>query len=228
MNYRIKDLPSTERPRERLKNMGVSNLTDGEILAILLKTGIKRQNVEEVAIALLKEYSFDQFSNLRISDLQKIKGIGEVKAIEILASIELGKRIFLRDHKRLIRMENAKMIWESAKYLFTGLKQECFYCYYFNTKQELIEKKLIFMGTINSATTHTREIFKEAYLMSASTIVCLHNHPSGDVHPSKADISFTERLIRTGEIQGIPVVDHIIVSEDTYYSFYEHPDVFNL
>ena len=228
MNYRIKDLPSTERPRERLKNMGVSNLTDGEILAILLKTGIKRQNVEEVAIALLKEYSFDQFSNLRISDLQKIKGIGEVKAIEILASIELGKRIFLRDHKRLIRMENAKMIWESAKYLFTGLKQECFYCYYFNTKQELIEKKLIFMGTINSATTHTREIFKEAYLMSASTIVCLHNHPSGDVHPSEADISFTERLIRTGEIQGIPVVDHIIVSEDTYYSFYEHPDVFNL
>ena len=228
MNYRIKDLPSTERPRERLKNMGVSNLTDGEILAILLKTGIKRQNVEEVAIALLKEYSFDQFSNLRISDLQKIKGIGEVKAIEILASIELGKRIFLRDHKKLIRMENAKTIWEDAKYLFTGLKQECFYCYYFNTKQELIEKKLIFMGTINSATTHTREIFKEAYLMSASTIVCLHNHPSGDVHPSKADISFTERLIRTGEIQGIPVVDHIIVSEDAYYSFYEHPDVFNL
>lgn len=228
MNYRIKDLPSAERPRERLKNMGVFNLTDKEIMAILLKTGTKKQNVEEVAIALLKEYSLDQFSNLRIADFQKIKGIGEVKAIEILASVELGKRIFLRDHKRLIRMENAKMIWESAKYLFTGLKQECFYCYYFNTKQELIEKKLIFMGTINSATTHTREIFKEAYLISASTIVCLHNHPSGDVHPSKADISFTERLIRTGEIQGIPVVDHIIVSEDTYYSFYEHPDVFNL
>ncbi|MBQ6135452.1 MAG: DNA repair protein RadC [Bacilli bacterium] len=228
MNYRIKDLPSAERPRERLKNMGVFNLTDKEIIAILLKTGTKKQNVEEVAIALLKEYSLDQFSNLRIADFQKIKGIGEVKAIEILASVELGKRIFLRDHKRLIRMENAKMIWESAKYLFTGLKQECFYCYYFNTKQELIEKKLIFMGTINSATTHTREIFKEAYLISASTIVCLHNHPSGDVHPSKADISFTERLIRTGEIQGIPVVDHIIVSEDTYYSFYEHPDVFNL
>ena len=224
MNYRIKDLPSAERPRERLKNMGVFNLTDKEIMAILLKTGTKKQNVEEVAIALLKEYSLDQFSNLRIADFQKIKGIGEVKAIEILASVELGKRIFLRDHKRLIRMENAKMIWESAKYLFTGLKQECFYCYYFNTKQELIEKKLIFMGTINSATTHTREIFKEAYLISASTIVCLHNHPSGDVHPSKADISFTERLIRTGEIQGIPVVDHIIVSEDTYYSFYEHPD----
>ncbi len=228
MNYRIKDLPSSERPRERLKSMGVSSLTDKEILAILLKTGTKKQNVEEVAIALLKEYSLEQFSHLRISDLQRIKGIGEVKAIEVLASIELGKRIFLRDCKKLVRMADANSIWESSKYLFTGLKQECFYCYYFNTKQELIEKKLIFMGTINSATTHTREIFKEAYLLSASTIVCLHNHPSGDVHPSRADISFTERLIRTGEIQGIPVVDHIIVGEDKYYSFYEHQDVFHL
>ena len=109
-----------------------------------------------------------------------------------------------------------------------GLKQEHFYCYYFNNKQELLEKKLIFIGTINCATTHTREVFKEAYLLSASSIVCLHNHPSNDVNPSKADILFTEKLMRTGDIQGIPVIDHIIVGEDNYYSFYEHKSERNL
>ena len=114
-------------------------------------------------------------------------------------------------------MDNAKKIWESSKYLFQDLKQEFFYAYYFNNKQELIEKKLIYMGTINSATTHTREIFKEAYLVSASTIVCLHNHPSNDTTPSKADIIFTEHLMRTGEIQGIPVVDHIIIGEKSLW-----------
>ena len=93
---------------------------------------------------------------------------------------------------------------------------------------ELIKKKLIFIGTINSATTHTREIFKEAYLVSATSIICLHNHPSNDTTPSKADIYFTSHLIRTGQIQGIPVVDHIIVGEESYYSFYEHKDILNL
>ena len=228
MTYKMKDLPLEERPRERLKKYGVSYLSDKEILAILLKTGTKRENVNDVAISLLREYSLEDFSHLRILDLQKIPGIGEVKAIEVLAAIELGKRIFLRDTKKLEKLDHAQAIWESSKYLFYGLKQEYFYCYYFNHKQELLEKKLIFMGTINSATTHTREIFKEAYLMSASTIVCLHNHPSNDVTPSKADISFTEKLIRTGEIQGIPVIDHIIVGEDSYYSFYEHQNILNL
>ena len=158
----------------------------------------------------------------------KIKGIGEVKAMELLTSIELGKRIFLREHKKLIKLDNAKKIWESSKYLFHGLKQEVFYCYYFNNKQELIEKKLLFMGTINSATTHTREVFKEAYLLSASSIICLHNHPSNDVTPSNADIIFTNQLMKTGEIQGIPILDHIIVGESDYFSFYEHQDILNL
>lgn len=228
MSYKIKELPQNERPRERLKNVGVENLTDKEIIAILLKTGTKRENVNELAIELLKKYHLSDFPNITISDLEKIHGIGEVKAIELLASIELGKRIFLRESKKLEKLDNAKAIWEASKYLFYGRKQECFYSYYFNNKQELIEKKLIFMGTLNSATTHTREIFKEAYLVSASTIVCLHNHPSNDTEPSKADILFTERLMRTGEIQGIPVVDHIIVGEDNYYSFFEHQNILNL
>ena len=228
MSYRIKELPELERPRERLKKVGVENLTDKEVLSILLKTGTKEKNVNEVSIELLKTYPLLDFPNKTIKDFTKIKGIGEVKAIELLAAIELGKRIYLRDALELTKMDNAKKIWESSKYLFQDLKQEFFYAYYFNNKQELIEKKLIYMGTINSATTHTREIFKEAYLVSASTIVCLHNHPSNDTTPSKADIIFTEHLMRTGEIQGIPVVDHIIVGKTNYYSFYEHEKEWHL
>ena len=226
--YKIKELPTNERPRERLKSVGVNNLTDKEILSIILKTGTKDKNVNELSLDILNKYKLTDLKNITIKELTNIKGIGEVKAIELLASIELGKRIFLRDSKKLLKLDNASKIYESSKYLFNGLKQEYFYCYYFNNKQELIDKKLIFIGTINSATTHTREIFKEAYLLSASSIVCLHNHPSNDVTPSKADIVFTEHLIKTGNIQGIPVLDHIIVGDNNYYSFYDNLDVLNL
>ena len=226
--YKMKDIPKLERPRERLKNVGVNNLTDKELLSILLKTGTKNKNVNELSLEVLKEYSLLELQEVSIQDLIRIKGIGEVKAIELLAAIELGKRIFLKEPTRLEKLENPKKIWKSSKYIFHGLKQEHFYCYYFDNKQALIERKLIFMGTINSATTHTREIFKEAYKVSASSIVCLHNHPSNDVTPSKADILFTERLMKTGEVQGIPVIDHIIVGEDSFYSFYEHQNILNI
>ena len=226
--YKIKELPLEERPRERLKLVGVNNLTNKEILSIILKSGTKDKNVNELSIEVLKKYSLLELKNVSIQDLMKIKGIGEVKALELLAAIELGKRIYLKEPKKLIKLENPKDIWESSKYLFNGVKQEYFYGYYFNNKQELIERKLIFMGTINSATTHTREIFKEAYKVSASTIVCLHNHPSNDVTPSREDIIFTERLIKTGNMQGIPVVDYINVGENSFYSFYEHQNILNI
>jgi len=225
---KIKDIPLSERPRERLKEVGANNLTDRELLSIILKTGTKRKNVNDLSLEVLKKYNLLDFKELTINDLTKINGIGEVKALELLATVELGKRIFLKESKKLTKLESPKLIWESSRYLFDGLKQEYFYCYYFNNKQELISKKLIFMGTINQATTHTREIFKEAYKVSASSIVCLHNHPSNDITPSKADILFTERLMKTGTIQGIPVIDHIIVGVNSFYSFYEHNNILNL
>ena len=220
-NYKIKDIPLNERPRERLKEVGQNNLTDIELLSIILKNGTKNNNVKDLSLELLKKYSLVDLKDICINDLINIKGIGEVKATELIASIELGKRIFLKETKKLIKLDNPLKIWESSRYLFNGKKQEYFYTYYFNTKQELIEKKLLFIGTINSSTTHIREIFKEAYKVSASYIVCLHNHPSNDVTPSDADKEFTKSLFEIGKIQGIPVVDHIIVGDNKYYSFYE-------
>lgn len=226
--YKMKDIPSSERPRERLKEVGSNNLTDKELLAIILRTGTKNYSATDLAIELLKRYNVQQLHDITINKLTKIKGIGEVKAIELLATIELGKRIYVKKKQNLIKLTSPKLIWEDSKHLFINLKQEYFYCLYLNNRQELLERKLLFMGTINQSITHPREIFKEAYRLSASGIICMHNHPSGDLTPSKADISFTEKLVRIGNIQGIPILDHIIIGEDEYYSFYENSNILNM
>lgn len=224
MNLAMKDIPISERPRERFLEVGVSQLSNEELLAILLKTGTKEQSAKQLANVLLHEIgSLDRLKEFNISMLMKIKGIGSIKAMELLVAVELGKRIFLFDNeKKLKRYHTAREIFESSKYLFRDLKQEHFYCFYFNTKQELIERKLLFMGTINRSIVHPREVFKQAYLNSASSIICVHNHPSNDVLPSKEDIRLTKALIQIGELNGIPIVDHIIVGNYDYYSFNEH------
>lgn len=224
MNYMIKDMPKEERPRERLLSQGVESLSDSELLAIILKTGTKDSSVKDIAIEILNSVKeINDLKNITISALMKIKGVGVIKAIEIIATIELGKRIFLKEKEnKKMKLNNPELIYKASKYLFYEKKQEYFYCLYFDNKQRLIERKLLFMGTINKSIVHPREVFKEAYLLSASSIVCMHNHPSGDVHPSKEDIELTRALVQIGQVANIPVVDHIVVSNDNYYSFYEN------
>lgn len=221
MSYTIKELPSSERPRERLKQVGSKNLTDKELLAILLKTGTKDKNVTELALDILTKYPLSNIQEVSLSTLTSIKGIGEVKAIELLAAIELGRRIYTKSKTELTSLTNAKEIFLETHHLFIDEKQEHLYALYFNTKRELLEIKLLFIGTVNESIVHPREVFKEAYRLSATYIVCLHNHPSNDTTPSKADILFTEQLVKTGQIHGIKVIDHIIVGNDNFYSFYE-------
>ncbi len=225
---KIKDIPTSERPREKLLSYGVDNLSNSELLAIILKTGTKDKSVTDIAIDLLNKYSFEDLGKINIEELLLIKGIGIVKAIEVITAIELGKRIFFRRGSFNKKLSNAKEIVLYMKYKFFKLEQECFYALYFNTKQELIEEVRLFMGTNNRSVTHMRDVFREAYKLNASSIVVMHNHPSGDVSPSRSDILFTNALVKTGNIQGIPVVDHIIVGEDNFYSFYEHNNILNI
>ena len=220
--YKIKEIPINERPRERLKEVGVENLSDKELISIILKTGTKEKNVSDLALDILNKYSLSDLKNISINNLIKIKGIGEVKAIELIAAIELGKRIFLKEKTNKKDLTSPEEIYKYTKYLFYDKKQEYFYALYFNNKQQLLKTKLLFIGTINQSITHPREVFKEAYLLSASSIICLHNHPSNDTTPSHADITFTKALIEIGKIQNIPILDHIIVGDDNYYCFYEH------
>lgn len=227
---KIKDLPEECRPRERAMKEGVNNLSLEELLAILIGKGSKDLSSKEVALNLIKKYkTTSNLVNVSFNQLLEIKGIGPTKAIELLSALELGKRLYLKkDIKQKITLKCAEDIYQYMKYLFYEKKQEYFYCIYLNSKCEVIERRLLFMGTMNRSIVHPREIFKYAYLNSASSIICAHNHPSGSVKPSREDIRLTESLVELGKVNAIPVVDHIIIGNSTYYSFYEDGKILNL
>lgn len=222
---KMKELPKNERPRERLIKNGVEQLNNEELLAILLQSGNAKNTVKELSCNLLKEIGgIAGFQEITYENLLKIKGIGNAKACLLLASIELGKRISRRELQNT-KITNAEMVYEYYKKRLEDKKQEYFYCIYLDHRKRMLKEKLLFIGTINQSLVHPREIFKEAYLMSASSIICIHNHPSNQLFPSKADYELTKRLIQIGTLLGIPLNDHVIIGKDGYYSFYENHDL---
>lgn len=226
---KIKDIPNSERPRERLIEYGCASLSNEELLSIILRCGTKDKSVKDLSFELLNEFkSITNLKNVTINKLISIKGIGTTKATIILAVVELGRRIFFQEkNNKTLGYTNPNVIYENTKYLFNDKKQECFYCFYFDNKQHLIGKELLFVGTVNKSLVHPREVFKYAYLYSATSIICIHNHPSGDVNPSFEDIELTNALIKIGLIQKIPLLDHIIVGNNNYYSFSDNGKINN-
>lgn len=227
---KIKDLPEECRPRERAIKEGVNNLSLEELLAILIGKGLKDLSSKEVALNLIKKSkTASNLVNISYNQLLEIQGIGPTKAIELLSALELGKRLYLKvDNNQKIILRYAEDIYQYMKYLFYERKQEYFYCIYLNPKCEVIERRLLFMGTMNRSIVHPREIFKYAYLNSASSIICVHNHPSGNIKPSREDIRLTESLVELGKVNAIPIVDHLIIGDSNYYSFYEDGKILNL
>ena len=227
--YKFKELPNEEKPRERLKIYGSSNLSNEELLMIILKSGTKKYSVKELAFKLLRECGgLVGLKNMSLNKLLEIEGIGEVKAVEILAVVELARRMNAPIlEKELLKCNNPNSIISYFNYLFKDKLQEEFYCLYLDNKKKYIDKLKLFVGSINYSVVHPREIFKNAYLMNASFIICIHNHPSGDPLPSQEDIVLTSKLKDIGELHGIGVVDHIIIGKDSYYSFYENKFVIN-
>ncbi len=219
----IKDIIKSERPRERLLEVGEKSLSNEELLSIILKTGTKNISVKDLSRKILNEIKdISNLKDMTYNKLIKIKGIGTVKAIEILASLELGRRVYYRNVKQKIKLNNTTLVFEHFKNLFIDETQENFYALYLNTKTELISYKLLFKGTINTSVVHPREIFKYAFLESANSIIVIHNHPSNNTTPSKEDIELTNKLFEIGNIMAIPIIDHIIIGIDNYYSFYEN------
>lgn len=222
MTYLIKDLPEEEKPREKLKKYGVKNLTDEELIAIILRCGTKNMSVKDLAIKIKKE--FKTLSDLSYIELSKIKGVGEVKAITLLAAIELGIRSTYKEDKN-IKLNRPENIYEFFKNKLIYLKQENLMAIFLDNKNKLIAYKTIFIGTINMSVSHPREIFKEAMKNSSVYIILVHNHPSGDPTPSVADLKFTNQVYKTSKIIGIPLLDHIIIGNNKYYSFYDNGDL---
>ncbi len=221
-NMKLKERLEYDKPREKLSNFGVSTLTDSELLAILLRTGSKNESVMDLSTRILKEIGgLNNLSQMSLSMLLKIKGIKLSKASIIMSAFELGKRVHKKTEKKL-KLNSTEEIFNYYRYEFTNAKQESFHILLYDTKMNLILKKEIYKGTIDSVNVHPREIFKEAIKESASFLIVMHNHPSGDTTPSEEDKEITNRLIEAGELIGIKLLDHIIISSESYYSFYEN------
>lgn len=221
-NILIKDIPKSERPRERLVRFGAKNLSNEELISIILKTGTKESSVKELSTSILSKYSdISNLKDLEINSLVNIKGIGKVKAIQLIAAIELGRRVYLDKNIDEVKIRGSEDVYNYFNDLLKDKKQEHFYALYLDNKKKVISKKLLYVGTINGSVAHPREIFKMAYLVSASFIICVHNHPSGDPNPSKEDIVFTNNLIEIGKLNNIPILDHIVIGNNCYYSFFE-------
>ncbi len=223
----VKEMNKESRPRERLLKYGVSSLSNQELIAIILKSGTKNKSVFELSNEILNKINnLDDLKEYGINWLLDIKGIGHAKACEIMASIELGRRLFMNSNDLKYKICCSEDVYNNMKYFLKDNKQEYFYCLYLNNKNEIIERKLLFMGTVNRSVVHPREIFKYAYLSSASGIICVHNHPSGDVNPSLEDINFTKALLSIGKVQDIPILDHVIIGRDKYYSMADNLELF--
>ena len=214
---KIKDLPKHEMPREKLIEKGAVSLKNAELLAILLRTGMKGKNVIEVSEGILRKYPMKKLISLDFKTLSDIKGIGHAKATHILAAFELTKRALEVEDNNLPTINSAK---DSMAHLqeIRIAKKEHFVVLYLNARNQLIHKETISIGTLNASLVHPREVFKPAIEYLAASIIVAHNHPSGGVEPSEADVMLTGRLSDAGKLLGIEVVDHLVVTRDGFMS----------
>lgn len=218
---KIKDLPKTERPRERLIAKGAENLKDEELLAILLRTGIEGRNVLEVAKQILGKCSKKRLLQMKYEDLIRTKGINSAKACTILAASELVKRALKVRDESLPQIKSVEDVLAQAVYMRDKTREHLMVLY-LNARNELLYKKPMFVGTLNANLVHPREIFQEALKQNAGSIILVHNHPSGDSEPSEDDLEITKRIIEAGKIMGIDVLDHIIIVKNkSPFSFKE-------
>ncbi len=218
----IGDMTLEERPREKMILNGASSLSDAELLAILIRTGTKELNAIQLGQAIInKADNIRYLQDLTYEELKSINGIGQTKALQIKAALELANRISSYKPPKY----KIKNPWDIYKYYMESLRyqyKEIFKVVLLNTKNEIITDVDISIGTLNSSLVHPREVFREAIRRSSNKIILLHNHPSGNCEPSKEDKNITNRLKDCGEIIGIEVIDHIIIGDGVYFSFKEN------
>jgi DNA repair protein RadC len=216
----IRDWPEDERPRERLLNKGSEFLSDAQLLAILLHTGKAKASAIMVAVELLEQAgSLSAIGQLSAKELQAVKGIGPAKAAQIKAAIELGKRITAKRLSTRLKILSSKDVFVHYHPHLRELKKEVFLAVLLDGKNRVIREVLVSQGSLTINIVHPREVFNPAIRDSAAAIVVVHNHPSGDPDPSPEDRDLTQRLVATGEILGIKILDHIVIGDGSYYSF---------
>lgn len=216
---KIKDLPKVDRPREKLIKYGSEKLRNDELLAIILGTGIKGLNAIDLSKKLIKLFGQEKLIRVTFDELSNFSGIGNTKACRIIATFELGKRLL--NGKKTSFIMKPKDVWNELAEVRES-KKEHFVVFYLDVKNQIIKKEIISIGILNTSLVHPREVFEPAIKHLAGQIIISHNHPSGDPTPSEEDVELTKRLIKAGEILGIEIIDHVIVSSPKFYSFKEH------
>lgn len=217
---KIHDISKENRPRERFLKFGPQALSDAELLAIILRTGNKQENVIDMSNRLITEFGLDKLFDCSLKELQEIKGIGPAKAMQLLSISELNKRV--SSIKNLtIKITSAKDVFNLFHDKLKDEKQESFFVLLLNNKNHIIKEELITKGILDAAIIDQRQVFKPAIKNSASRIILIHNHPSGDPAPSDEDRDITSRLAEAGEVVGISVLDHVIIGNGRWWSWKE-------
>jgi len=218
---KIKDLPDSSKPRERFLKHGPEALSDAELFAIILRTGLVGENVMEMANRLISKFGLVNLFDCSLKELQQIKGIGPNKAMQLLAMSELGKR-YNQEKNSIKKITCAEDVFKLFHTRLRDKKQEHFYIIMLNAQNNIIgEPVLITLGVLNTSIIDSREVFKSAIRNSALRVILIHNHPSGNPSPSSEDKEVTEKLIDAGELLGIKVLDHVIIGEDKWWSWKE-------
>ena len=215
---KLKEVPVVDRPREKLEKYGVNRLSDSELMAILIRTGIVGKNVVELSKQILKKIKKLGLEKMEMKDLLEIKGLGKTKAGQILASLEIGRR-FLQNKKSELIL-SPQDVWNEMKDLRDS-KKEHFVIFYLDTQNQIIKREIISVGTLNESLIHPREVFEPAVRYSTAQIIMAHNHPSGNLEPSPEDVAVSRRLIDAENLLGIEVLDHIIITKDGFKSMKE-------
>jgi len=218
----VREMPEEERPRERLEHTGAESLRDAELLAILFRTGTRTMGAVALAEELLRHFDgLRKLSRASLEELQQVKGIGKVKAIEIKSALELGKRLANFTDRSRVRIDTAKDVADLLMLRYKDYETEVFKCLLLNTKNDVLKVVDISLGGLDGTMADPKDVFRQAVREGATGVILCHNHPSGDPKPSAEDIAVTKRLLEAGNVLGIRVLDHVIFGDGTYTSLQE-------
>ena len=215
----IESMPDGDRPRERLLGTGPGVLTDADLVAVLLGTGQPGEGILELAARVTNAIPLRQLHRVPVEELVQVRGMGLARAAQLLAAAELGRRLWPDgDAASLVR--GPETVFDLTRDI-RGLNREHFVGFYLNSRNQVLRREIISIGSLNASIVHPREVYQPAIAVSAASLILAHNHPSGDPTPSEEDLAITRRLVEAGRILGIDVLDHVVVAKDAYASFKE-------
>ncbi len=215
----IHGLEETERPRERLLELGPGVLSDAELIVVLFGTGIAGEGVLDCAARIARSVNLRRLHQVAVDELLAIKGMGPARAAQLLAAAEVGRRLW-PDGDQIPLVRGPENIYELTRDI-RNLNREHFVGFYLNSRNQVLRREIISIGSLNASIVHPREVFVPAIAVSAANLILAHNHPSGDPTPSEEDLAITRRIQEAGRLLGIELLDHVVVARETYASFKE-------